>query len=312
MRNSKMILILLALTLIMLACNKTTSNINTDELQKPENILRVGSYNIDAEKHGEYEEQRKVMLDNNVDIFGLQEINYDNIRFLDLGIENENPIPYFVKEPYVDFYYGKAVDFAKGSYGLAVISKIKLKDTSTTKLFVGDSSGEASKIFEDVYREYDPTKPKTVKAMEKMIDEGILGKPAIQPRVFTRVVIEKNEKEIAFYNTHLSYEDTEIREKQLKELLKAMKNDSAEYVIAVGDFNVSISTREMDLFRDDFILANGDKGVWIDTFIEKDNNMHTYSIDNIIVSKNIEIKDFKVERIELSDHLPLIAELELK
>ncbi len=306
MKNFRMILILILLALTTLACSTISSRVPNEE-----NILIVGSYNIDAQKPGQYENQRKIMEDNNVDIFGIQEVNYNNKRFLDLGIENTNPIPEFVQEPYIDYYYGKAVDYAGGSYGIAVISKYKIKDGKTSKLYVGDSSGQASKIFEDIYRQYDPTKPETIEAMQDMLENGILGKDAIQPRIYTRLLIEKDGKEIAFYNTHLSYEDTEIRKKQLEELLEAMKNDSSEYIIAVGDFNVSVSTSEMDLFRDDFILANGKDGVWIDTFIEKDNTMHTYSIDNIITSKNIEIKDFRVEKKELSDHLPLIAELRL-
>ncbi|BES85015.1 hypothetical protein PEC302107_33600 [Pectobacterium araliae] len=66
------------------------------------------------------------------------------------------------------------------------------------------------------------------------------------------------------------------------------------------------------MFRANYWQANGGEAGWIDTFHEKDPMMKVFSIDNIIVSKNIEISDVKSIRSTLSDHYPLIAKLTLK
>lgn len=282
--------------------NKTSGGANS------ENILTVATYNIND---GNREEQRKLLADENVDIFGIQQINYCNISFLDRGIAKFNPIIDFMKDPYIDSYFGKAVDFAGGVYGVAVISNIKMKDNSDVRLFMGCSSSEAVRKFIEVYRNFNPTKPETKDAMYNMKIKGIGGEMVLEPRVYTRSIIEKNGKEIAFYNTHLSYEDDYIRAMQMGQLNGAMKADPIEYKIAVGDFNI-FDKNEMDIWKDDFRLANGKDDVWIDTFRIKYDNMHIYSIDNIIVSKNIEIKNVKAVQSDLSDHLPLIAVLELK
>lgn len=51
------------------------------------------------------------------------------------------------------------------------------------------------------------------------------------------MVFKKGDYEIAFYNTHLSYETEAIRKKQMEELKTAIQNDSTPYIIVTGDFN---------------------------------------------------------------------------
>lgn len=298
-------ILLLSFTVITLtACSHLASN------QKDRII--VGTYNIDAKVIRDTDKQRELMAKNHVEIFGVQEVNYNNKRFADQAIARYNPLPTFKKAPYDSVYYGNAINFAGGGYGIATVSSLPLVDKTTNKLVITNAAKQYANTFAAIYTAYDPTKPESVKAMNAMSEKGgISTKGAMEPRVYTRVVFEKNGKKVAFYNTHLSYETQAIRQKQMQQLLTAMKNDPLAYTIAVGDFNADQSTKEFDVWRHDFNMVNGGKGIWYDTFIEKDDAMNVNSIDNIIVSKNITITSIKYENEKLSDHLPLIAELEL-
>ena len=141
--------------------------------------------------------------------------------------------------------------------------------------------------------------------------DAVSAKNPIEPRLYQRVVIEKDGKEIAFYNTHLSYEDQKLRKQQMETLMKAMDSDTCKYVIAVGDFNADQSTKEFDAFKEKYHIANGLDGKWLDTYNGVDDTMKVNSVDNIIVSKNITIKEVKMIPSKLSDHNPLVATLEL-
>ena len=123
--------------------------------------------------------------------------------------------------------------------------------------------------------------------------------------------LEKNGKKIAFYNTHLSYEDMELRTQQMQTLKEALDNDSCEYKIIVGDFNATQSTKEFDLFKDEYSISNGKDGKWLDTFNGTDDTMNVNSVDNVIVSKNITINKVQMLDSKLSDHNPMVVELTL-
>lgn len=51
-------------------------------------------------------------------------------------------------------------------------------------------------------------------------------------------MIQINNKNIAIYNTHLTHENIDIRKIQMIELLNLLNNDSIEYKIITGDFNI--------------------------------------------------------------------------
>lgn len=277
------------------------------------NTIIVGTYNIDAKVMGNHDAQRELMVKENVDIFGLQEINYNNERFADQKVHTYNPIPFFTKKNHQFSYYGNAVDFAEGGYGIATISKYRLTDESTTKLVLNDISKQYSQQFETTYRNYNPTKKDTTDALDAMWKtNGIATQGVMEPRIYTRVVISKNNQKIAFYNTHLSFESTDIRQQQMQQIMTAMKNDPIKYQILVGDFNADQSTKEWDIWRDNFNITNGKDHIWYDTFVGVDPDMKVNSIDNIVVSKNIEIKKITRVKSDLSDHVPLVATLELK
>lgn len=307
--SKKVLCSLIATSFLLVGCNSEdadSEDADSDDTDSA-NTLIVATFNTGD---GDPAEQRKLLAENNVEIFGLQEIDFDNIRSIDEGVDLLNPMPEYAQEPYTDFYFGEAMRFSGGGYGNAIVANTELKDTSSTKLYIGDPSAEASKLYDEILFAYDPRDQATVDAFQAVGKEGINGEKVYEPRAFSRAVIEKNGEDVAFYSAHLSWEDFDVRQKQMDDLIQAMKDDPIEYQILVGDFNI-YATSEVYKFQDDFTLGNGGDGIWRDTFIEEDDSMNVYSIDNIIVSKNIEVKDIKALDTDLSDHRPLIATLEL-
>ncbi|MFV0395726.1 MAG: endonuclease/exonuclease/phosphatase family protein, partial [Coprobacillaceae bacterium] len=111
----------------------------------------------------------------------------------------------------------------------------------------------------------------------------------------------------------------DIRQQQISQLKEALDKDPIEYKIIVGDFNTDQGINEYNAFLDDYQLANGYEGTWLETMKEKDGardsletSMNSKFLDNVIVSSNITIKNVKVVKTDLSDHYPLVVELELK
>lgn len=262
-----------------------------------EDTLVVGTFNIDAKSQPDVEAQRDLMAENGVEIMGLQEVDNQTIR---------NPydvVEKFAKDPYVDEYYTNCIGFQGGEYGIAIISQYELQDESETKLFSDLFKGEELK---EAYANNDPDDPASEEALNAVSEKG-----PVEPRYYQRVVFEKNGKKIAFYNTRLSYEDMELRAQQMQTLKEALDNDSCEYKIIVGDFNATQSTREFDLFKDEYSISNGKDGKWLDTFNGTDDTMNVNSVDNVIVSKNITINKVQMLDSKLSDHNPMVVELTL-
>ena len=179
----------------------------------------------------------------------------------------------FVDGGYFDyFYFHKSIDFSGGEYGNGTLSVYPLTETGGASL------------------------PGT---------EGIEG------RSYSRVEFEKNGHEIAFYNTHLSFENYESRTEQIQTVLAAMDADPTPYKILTGDFNTSVSTSEFDPFLENYNIANGKDGVWFETVKTDDpNNTDSLCIDNIITTKNIKINKVEMYESSLSDHNLFYAECE--
>lgn len=91
----------------------------------------------------------------------------------------------------------------------------------------------------------------------------------------------------------MSYELVDVREKQREQLLEMLKKANDQQVV-LGNFNSDQGTYELSAFKKDFNFANGKNGVWKNTFPGDDDSvMKSYSIDNILTTKNIQIKNTK-------------------
>lgn len=167
--------------------------------------------------------------------------------------------------------FQKAIDYNGGEYGIGIVSKTQLSKT----------------------------------------DGGIYEAKTGEDRAWQKAVFEVDGEEVVLYNTHLSYENTEIRRQQMEELIAKVKADPAEYKVITGDFNADQLHSEFYPFMEEFNLVNGWNGTWLETYNQTDDSMKVYSIDNIITTRNMRIDDLGVEENELSDHNMLYAKLVL-
>lgn len=165
-------------------------------------------------------------------------------------------------------YFSKAIDYGGGAYGIGTASRYELSDSSTTQV---DSTG---------------------------MDEQ---------RVFQRSVLTKAGRTIAFYNTHLSWEELSQRKVQMEQLKAAIKADPTPYKVVVGDFNADQNHHEFDSFLEELDMVNGGEGTWFDTFNGSDASMKVNSVDNILYTRNMRLDERKMVETKLSDHNLLYA-----
>lgn len=82
-------------------------------------------------------------------------------------------------------------------------------------------------------------------------------------KVAQRIVIEKEGKQIALYNVHLSAQmpkqmtARELRQVQFLQLANMIAKDPIEYKVIMGDFNTDQDTYEFSRLLDFFNMANG-------------------------------------------------------
>lgn len=176
----------------------------------------------------------------------------------------------FVNDNFPYVHFAKGRDFADGYFGVGTTSSTPFKEISSIPI---ESTGS-----------------RATKTLE-------------------RIVIEKEEKEIAFYVTHTSWENNDLRRRQFAEIYERLENDPVEYKILVADFNADQSLYEYDLFKDNYNIANGKDGIWFDTFTGEDDSMKVMTVDNIIVSKNIEITNVGSYHSDMADHDLLYADI---
>lgn len=186
------------------------------------------------------------------------------------GRNNYDMLTTFAGETYPSTYFSKAIDHDGGEYGIGTASKYLLEESKTVQV---DSTG------------------------------------ADEQRVYQRSLLTKGGRTIAFYNTHLSWESWSIRSKQFEELKTALQNETAEYIIVTGDFNADQQHSEFNTFLEEVDMVNGYQGKWHDTFNGVDATMKVNSVDNILLSRNLEIEDITMVETNLSDHNLLTAEL---
>lgn len=161
---------------------------------------------------------------------------------------------------YPYYAFAKALDLSGGGYGTAIVSRYPIVSARTKPLYSAD----------------------------------------LEPRAIGCYVIDINEKKLPFFNTHVSYESKEIREKQLAEI--AALTAACDEFILTGDFN----TAELSEFE---VLSNVStvNPNQFPSFYKTES-----AIDHIFLTKNIVCTNAQMPRLDLSDHYPLWAEVEIE
>lgn len=213
------------------------------------------------------------------DIQKMSDIIHENkieiMGFQEIDVNNTrndyNMAEAFINGNYPYMHFAKGRDFANGGFGVGVTSQYELLEKSSIPI---ESTGsKATKVLE-------------------------------------RVVFEKEGKKIAFYVTHTSWENLDLRRRQIAEIIERINADPVEYKIVVADFNTDQNHYEFSMFLDNFNIANGKDGKWIDTFNGEDDSMKVFSVDNIITTKNIKITNVESLHSDMADHDLLFADLE--
>ncbi|EMY35043.1 endonuclease/exonuclease/phosphatase [Arthrobacter crystallopoietes BAB-32] len=129
-----------------------------------------------------------------------------------------------------------------------------------------------------------------------------------EQRGLLEAVINVDGSHINFYNTHLDHQRSEQRQSQVKEIL-AIADDSDRPSVLVGDLNAIPSSPEMqDIlteFTDTFAQLGQDEDFTYPVG-EPDRR-----IDYILTHGDVEVEAAEVIRTMSSDHLPVIADLDV-
>jgi endonuclease/exonuclease/phosphatase family metal-dependent hydrolase len=121
-----------------------------------------------------------------------------------------------------------------------------------------------------------------------------------------RLIIELELEEVCVFLVHLSikYRHRQYQLRYLHELVEK----ATKPVIVAGDFNTFWGTHELYLF----MRAAGLRSANV-------NNLPTYpakapraELDFVLVSEQIEVTDFHIPDIRLSDHRPLVCDFHLR
>ncbi|MDE6967475.1 MAG: endonuclease/exonuclease/phosphatase family protein [Clostridia bacterium] len=240
----------------------------------------IASYNI---KGGEATTHSVTKIKDNleaksVDIAGLQEVDHlsDRTGKKDfLSIFKNNSSLKNIS------YFPIELQGFGDSYGIATISKNKIERTHSFKL--------------PYPYEYE--------------------KPRVEKRIITRSLITIDGVQIAFYNTHFSYEEVKmsngisLRGAQFKYLLELLNSDPSPYKIVTGDFNVLSFNEFKQLREKGYNTVNNEQNT-LNTYRGSDSSFR--AIDNIIYSDRLEVLSCSMTEDECSDHNMLYAQFKTK
>ncbi|MCW8892107.1 MAG: endonuclease/exonuclease/phosphatase family protein [Deltaproteobacteria bacterium] len=121
-----------------------------------------------------------------------------------------------------------------------------------------------------------------------------------------RLVIELELEHLVVYLVHLAL-GSRVRHRQLGELFNLVKTTQKPCLVT-GDFNALWGEHEINLF----LAATGLKNANNESLPTFPSNNPRRHLDFILHSKEIEVRDFQVPPVQFSDHLPLVADLDVQ
>jgi endonuclease/exonuclease/phosphatase family metal-dependent hydrolase/SH3-like domain-containing protein len=124
-----------------------------------------------------------------------------------------------------------------------------------------------------------------------------------EKRILQKAVVEIDGKTVSLYNTHFTPGSASTRKKQFAQVLEIMDADNNNYKILTGDFNAKFS--EFSVFKN-YTVVNTDDTKYYDY---AKNEIDYSALDNIVVSKNIEVVNSRIIITSFSDHYAVFAYL---
>jgi endonuclease/exonuclease/phosphatase family metal-dependent hydrolase len=125
-------------------------------------------------------------------------------------------------------------------------------------------------------------------------------------RGIKRLVIQLDLRDLTLFLVHLSIR-FKTRHSQLGDLYSLVKEVTKPCIVA-GDFNVFRGGREMKLF----LAATGLRNACSDGRASFPSWKPRRQLDFILHNGGIQVTHFQMPRVQLSDHLPLLCDFEIK
>jgi len=120
-----------------------------------------------------------------------------------------------------------------------------------------------------------------------------------------RLTIELELEECAIFLVHLSlkYRHRQAQLHALHDLVMAARKP----VVIAGDFNTFWGEHEIYLF----MKATGLRSANVESLPSYPSRSPRKELDFVLYGKGIEIRDFRIPKVQLSDHLPLVCDFEV-
>ncbi len=125
-------------------------------------------------------------------------------------------------------------------------------------------------------------------------------------RGMKKLVIELELEKVTFFLVHLAL-SYKARQAQILHLYNMIKQTGRPYIVA-GDFNAFMGEDEIQLLMSASGLKNADVNMQ-PSYPSRKPKRH---LDFILHSPEIVIKHFEMPQVELSDHLPLVVDFDVK
>ncbi|HLC39731.1 MAG TPA: endonuclease/exonuclease/phosphatase family protein [archaeon] len=243
--------------------------------------INVASWNIWVYGPRDFQGIAKFVRENKIDILGIQEVGIYHDQKPSENIAEE--IAEELKFDYVFYEALKQVPEKPWAMGNAILSKFP--------------------IVESEYNQLTPVKYD--------------GKVENQPRILIKSKIQIGDKMLNFLTTHLQFTvkftTTSIRLAQVEKILSVIKKLSGPIILA-GDFNVAPESEEIRKIEEVLARVDGKEPTWtihpFEAFGWKVNSLK-YRIDHIFLSKDLNYENFSIIPNKISDHLPIMATIEI-
>jgi endonuclease/exonuclease/phosphatase family metal-dependent hydrolase len=126
------------------------------------------------------------------------------------------------------------------------------------------------------------------------------------PTGIKRLIIEMELDEVCVFLVHLSIKYRH-RQEQLKHLHDLVR-DAHKPVIVAGDFNTFTGTKELYLFMQATGLRSANT-LGLASFPAR---IPRVELDFVLVSPEIDVRDFRIPDVRLSDHRPIICDFSVR
>lgn len=253
---------------------KPSSTSGADSSDDTDAIIRVMSYNI----HHSNPPENEGVIDIDAITRVIKAEDPDLVALQEVDVNTERSGPFNQAKEIADdlgmhYYFGKAIDYQGGGYGVAILSKYPLKDTTVHRLPATAGSN-------------------------------------IEQRIVAAARIElPNGMAIRFGSTHLdSKRDSANRQSQVEEVVRIADAEQLPFILA-GDFNAVPNSEVMQTIKTQFKLScdkcpltsSAQNPVrTIDYIVFRDPSNKLRVRDHEVINENV-----------ASDHLPVVAEFEV-